>query len=72
MNRLTSLLPFRTPTPLELAARELEQARRDRLAASASREYYEAMELMLTARIERLVDEIASLSATISDETPTP
>lgn len=54
---------FRLPTALEIAARELEQAKRDLLTHSALREYYMALEEMLGVRIARLEQAVRDLSA---------
>lgn len=54
---------LRKPTALEIAARELEQAKRDLLAHSAWREYYMALEEMLGVRIARLEQAIHDLAA---------
>ena len=62
MNRLIALLTFRPPTPLEQAASELEQAKRDLLSTAALRELYSAHEEMLTGRIDRLRSAVAALS----------
>lgn len=52
MNWLKSL--FHPATPLELAALELAEAQRAKLAADSGVEYAEAMSLYHQARIERL------------------
>ena len=54
------------PTALEIAARELEQAKRDLLAHAAWREYYMALEEMLGVRIARLEQAVRELSASPS------
>jgi hypothetical protein len=46
--------PFRTPSPQELMARELDQAQRGLLEAHGAREYADAMVTYHTKRIERL------------------
>jgi hypothetical protein len=51
------------PTALEIAARELEQAKRDLLTHSALREYYMALEEMLGVRIARLEQAVHDLAA---------
>ena len=48
------LNPFRTPSPEELIARELDQARRGLLEAQTGRDYANAMVLYHETRIERL------------------
>jgi len=45
---------FRTPTPLELAARELAEAERSLLSAHTAREYADAMVMYNQERIHRL------------------
>lgn len=42
------------PTAHEVAAKELENTKRELLAAARQREYYVAMEQMLQGRIDRL------------------
>ena len=46
--------PFRTPSPEELIARELDQARRGLLEAQTGRDYASAMVLYHETRIDRL------------------
>ena len=48
------LNPFRTPSPEELIARELDQARRGLLEALTGRDYASAMVLYHETRIDRL------------------
>lgn len=62
MNRLIALLTFRQPTPLEQAACELEQAKRDLLSTASLRELYSAHEDMLVDRITRLRSAVTQLS----------
>lgn len=45
---------FRTPSPLELATRELDQAERGFLEAQSAREYADAMVTYHAERIDRL------------------
>jgi len=52
MNWLKSLLS--PPTPLELATKELTEARRGFLASESACEYAESLSLYHHARIERL------------------
>lgn len=59
---LNQINPWYKPTPLQIAASSLEDAQRQRLEASASREYYAAMEQMLDERISRLRQEILTLT----------
>jgi len=59
----TLLRWFISPTPLEHAQRDLQDAQHDLLTASACAEHYEATELMLKARIERLREAIKTLEA---------
>lgn len=61
MIHLPSLALWRQPTALEIAARELEQAKRDLLTHSAQREYYSAIEEMLGVRIARLEQAVREL-----------
>lgn len=61
--RLPIFRIFAKPTALEIAARELEQAKRDLLAHAAYREYYMALEEMLGVRIARLEQAIHDLAA---------
>jgi hypothetical protein len=46
--------PFRTPSPEELIARELDQARRGLLEAQTGRDYANAMVFYHETRIHRL------------------
>ena len=46
------------PSPTEILARELLTAERQRIEATAQREYYSAMEEMLARRITRLITEL--------------
>ena len=48
------LNPFRTPSPEELIARELDQARRGLLEAQTARDYANAMVIYHETRIDRL------------------
>jgi hypothetical protein len=48
------LNPFRTPSPEELIARELDQARRGLLEAQTGRDYANAMVIYHETRIDRL------------------
>lgn len=52
---------FRTPTPLELAARELAEAERQLLQAHSAREYADAMVQYNQERIHRLRNFIKEL-----------
>lgn len=45
---------FRTPSALELAVKELDQAERSLLEAHSAREYADAMVMYHTERIDRL------------------
>lgn len=45
---------FRTPSPLEIATRELDQAERAWLEAQSAREYADAMVTYHSERIDRL------------------
>lgn len=53
---------FRKPHPRVLATRALHDAQRKKLEASMMREYYAAMEVMLSKRAARLEVEVAALS----------
>lgn len=58
-----NLLDFvRSPHPRVLATRALHDAQRKKLEASIHREYYAAMEAMLSKRVARLEVEVAELS----------
>ena len=59
------LNPFRTPSPEELIARELDQARRGLLEAQTGRDYANAMVLYHETRIERLR---AQLESTVQEK----
>lgn len=50
------------PTALEIAVKELEDAKREKLRASREREYYCAIEDVLTHRIERLRNTIMEMA----------
>jgi len=52
---------FRRPSPEVLAARELDEARRDLLSAQSAAEYADAMCVYHQARIERLRDILAGV-----------
>lgn len=52
---------FRTPTPLELAAREMAEAERSLLSAHSAREYADAMVQYNQERIFRLRNFIKEL-----------
>ena len=54
--------PFRRPSALRLAVAELEDAKRELLAASSAREYAQAMVQYHEARIARLRGVIRDLS----------
>jgi hypothetical protein len=59
INDLLSL--FRQPSPEVLAAKELDEARRELLAAQSAAEYADAMCVYHQARIERLRDILAGV-----------
>lgn len=59
--------PFRSPSPEELIARELDQARRGLLEAQTGRDYANAMVLYHETRIDRLR---AQLELAAQEETP--
>ena len=59
--------PFRSPSPEELIARELDQARRGLLEAQTGRDYASAMVLYHETRIDRLR---AQLELAAQEETP--
>lgn len=54
--------PFRTPSPEELVARELDQARRGLLEAQTGRDYANAMVLYHETRIDRLRSQLEVLT----------
>ena len=58
---------WRKPTALELAAEQLEQAKRSRLEASANFEYWQAMQAMLEVRIARLRDALREAREDLDD-----
>jgi hypothetical protein len=60
---LRSWRPFAKPSPLSFATAELEDAKRNLIAHAAHREYYEALEKMLKARITRLAATVQQLSS---------
>ena len=70
MNPLNLPPLFRRLSALEIAARELEQAKRDLLTHASLREYYMALEEMLGVRIARLEQAVRDLSASAPSETP--
>lgn len=58
---LHHLLAMFRPVPLSrLASEDLYEAKRDLLAASKNREYWESQERMLMSRVDRLNEEILS------------
>lgn len=56
------LNPFRTPSPEELIARELDQARRGLLEAQTGRDYANAMVIYHETRIERLRAQLETMT----------
>jgi hypothetical protein len=54
--------PFRTPSPEELIARELDQARRGLLEAQTGRDYANAMVIYHESRIDRLRTQLEIMS----------
>jgi hypothetical protein len=56
------LNPFRNPSPEELIARELDQARRGLLEAQTARDYASAMVLYHETRIDRLRSQLEVMS----------
>jgi hypothetical protein len=52
---------FKTPTPLEIAAREVAEAERQLLSAHTAREYADAMVMYNQERIHRLRNFIKEL-----------
>lgn len=61
------LNPFRSPSPEELMARELDNARRSLLEAQSARDYANAMVLYHETRIDRLR---AQMEVAMQEETP--
>lgn len=59
--------PFRKPSPLALAAAELEDAQRELLLAHSGAEYAEALVLYNQQRVERLRETVRDLSADRED-----
>jgi hypothetical protein len=60
--------PYKTPSPLQMATRELEEAQRDKLSHEAKLEYYRHMAQMLDKRISRLRTRVTELSQVAKDE----
>ena len=60
--------PFRTPSPEELIARELDQARRGLLEAQTGRDYANAMVIYHETRIERLRAQLETMTAESTDK----
>lgn len=58
-----SLNPWREPSPLQMAVRQLELAQRSRLTHVADMEYHMAMSAMLGQRVDRLQGEVQKLTA---------
>ena len=56
------LNPFRTPSPEELIARELDQARRGLLEAQTARDYANAMVIYHETRIDRLRAQLETMT----------
>jgi len=56
------LNPFRTPSPEELIARELDQARRGLLEAQTARDYASAMVIYHESRIDRLRAQLETMT----------
>lgn len=56
------LNPFRTPSPEELIARELDQARRGLLEAQTARDYASAMVIYHETRIDRLRAQLETMT----------
>ena len=62
------LNPFRTPSPEELIARELDQARRGLLEAQTARDYASAMVIYHETRIDRLRTQLETMAAEPADK----
>jgi hypothetical protein len=60
------LNPFRTPSPEELIARELDQARRGLLEAQTGRDYANAMVLYHETRIDRLRSQLEMMTQEVT------
>jgi hypothetical protein len=58
--------PFRTPSPEELIARELDQARRGLLEAQTGRDYANAMVLYHETRIDRLRAQLEAMAQEVT------
>jgi len=56
------------PTALQIAVREMEAAKADKLNMAKHREYYASMESMLAGRIERLRKDIRLMNQEEQDE----
>jgi len=63
-----NLNPFTKPTPLFLATQELEEARRDSLAANTALDYARSIVTYQQARIARLSATVRELAAEIESE----
>lgn len=60
------LNPFRTPSPEELIACELDQARRGLLEAQTGRDYANAMVLYHETRIDRLRAQLEAMTQEVT------
>jgi hypothetical protein len=58
--------PFRTPSPEELIARELDQARRGLLEAQTGRDYANAMVIYHETRIDRLRSQLEAMTQEVT------
>jgi hypothetical protein len=63
-----NLNPFAKPTPLFLATQELEEARRDSLAANTALDYARSLVTYQQARITRLSATVRELAAETESE----
>ena len=63
-----NLNPFTKPTPLFLATQELEEARRDSLAANTALDYARSLVTYQQARITRLSATVRELAAETESE----
>ena len=61
------IITWLKPTALQIAVRDMEAAKADRLTAAKNREYYASMETMLAGRIERLRRDIRSMNQEMQD-----
>lgn len=64
---MSAILWMRSPSALQIACRQLEEAQVIRLGHASDKEFHSAMETMLAARIRRLREDIQDLSSETVD-----